>query len=172
MEQILIKESATRRILFWIGGFIAVFVFTTIFLAGKGFDVFYWGLNIAVFLVCLIAILLEENTTIFCDKTTCTVVKKKFWEAAGKSQVFKWDEVSETAFYADDETRAFYVEANRRTINLLTNSSIADFDYVIETVNQSTPQLSYTWKKDDGMIGEMFESRRFIKVNREKQQND
>ena len=164
----IFKTSPFKRILFWLVAFVASFVFTSILLTYERFKVFYWAINIVIFALCFLFIFFDTDTTIICDEVGCTVKKKIFWKKSGESYSFKWNEVSETEYFADAETnREFYVEINGVKRQLLTAEfSLDDFDYFIETANQATPHLPYVWEKNDGLIASTFEARRYNKVVR------
>ena len=139
-----------------------------VFIKGKGFEFFYWAINIITFALCSLLIIFEKDTTIICDEVGCTVNEKKFWQHFGESYGFQWNEVSETEYFADTDTsREFYVEIDGIKTKLLTgNFSLDDFDYFIETVNQATAQLPYVWEKGDGWISSTFQNRRYNQVAR------
>ncbi len=168
MEQQVFKENPIKRILIYVVGFIPVFVFTTIFMADKSLEIYYWVINIFVFAICLLLIIFEEDTTIICDEVGCTMKKKRFWQNSGKIYDFKWNEVSGTEYSADAESsREFYIEIDGMKRKFLTShTSLDNFDYFISTVNYATPHLSYFWEKQDGWVSNNFEGRRYKKVAR------
>jgi hypothetical protein len=168
LEEIIYREGSVKRILLYVFSFVAIFVFTTIFMASeKDLEIFYWVLNIAAFLVCLLVIILEEDKMISCDKFRCTIKKKRFWELSPKSFSFRWDEISETVFFADGETREFYVVINGSKEQLITGRAyLNELDYLINTVNAATPHLPYVWEKPDDWLTSKIEISRYRKVAR------
>ncbi len=161
----MIKTSPVKRILMYLFTCVVVFVLTTFFLADK---TYFWVINILIFSVCFLFIVFEKDSIIVCDQNGCTVKEKRFWQSSGESYSFRWNEVSETEYYADTDTsRAFYVEINSVKRKILTsNFSFDDTDYFIETVNQATPHLPYIWERNEGVVASAFEARRYTKVGR------
>ncbi len=168
MNQQIFETNSVKRILIYLFSFVAVFIFTSIFLTTERFKIFYWVINATNFALCFLLIFFDTDTAIICDDVGCTVKRKRFWDRSGESFGFRWNEVSETEYYADaDTSREFYVEINGVKTKLLTaDFSLDDADYFIETVNQATPHLPYFWGKNDGLIASTFEGRRYSKVAR------
>lgn len=168
MEQQIFKTNPVKRILIYLFSFVAVFIFTSIFLTDGRFSFLYWAINIFTFAVCFLLVIFETDTTIICDESGCKVRNKSLWNRSAENYDFKWSEVSGTEYFADGETaREFYVETKSVKRKLMTSDfSFDDLDSFIETVNRATPHLPYFWEKNDGWVSSTFEGRRYDKVAR------